>query len=138
MISAVSARMPPSPRLSARITSAMYLTQMITTSAQNASDATPSAFDRRRGQVLVLERLAERVQRAGADVAEHHAEGAEGERTTASRDTSAVRCLRLAVGRFHDRVLDRGGGVTAQQLGGIAGCRRLIRPGYGGLRRGSR
>ena len=46
MINAVNARMPPSPWLSAFITSAMYLTEMITTSAQNANDATPIALVR--------------------------------------------------------------------------------------------
>ena len=51
--------------------------QMITISAQNASEATPSAFARRRGEVLVLERLPEGVQRAGADVTEHDAESTE-------------------------------------------------------------
>ncbi len=42
--SAVSARMPPSPWLSARITSARYLTEMMTTSAQNTTEATPYAL----------------------------------------------------------------------------------------------
>ena len=50
---------------------------MITISAQNAIDATPSALVRVHVEVLVLERLPERVQRAGADVAEDDAESAE-------------------------------------------------------------
>ncbi len=36
--------MPPSPWLSARMTSARYLIEMMTISAQKAIDATPSAF----------------------------------------------------------------------------------------------
>ena len=44
MIIAVSAKMPPSPWLSARITNIRYLTEMIMTSAQNTTDATPRAF----------------------------------------------------------------------------------------------
>ena len=44
MINAVRARMPPSPRLSARITSARYLIEMIKISAQKAIDATPMAL----------------------------------------------------------------------------------------------
>ena len=41
---AVNARMPPSPWLSARITNSRYLTEMITTRAQNTTDATPYAL----------------------------------------------------------------------------------------------
>ena len=71
--------MPPSPWLSARITSARYLIEMMMISAQKAIDATPSALVSMTGEVLVLERLAERVERARADVAEHDAERAEAE-----------------------------------------------------------
>ncbi len=39
--SAISARMPPSPRLSARITSSTYLTVTISTSDQKISDRMP-------------------------------------------------------------------------------------------------
>ena len=46
MISAINARMPPSPWFSARITTAMYLMEMITMSAQNASEAMPIALVR--------------------------------------------------------------------------------------------
>ena len=42
--SAVRARMPPSPWLSARITSSRYLIEMMTISAQNTTDATPYAL----------------------------------------------------------------------------------------------
>jgi hypothetical protein len=44
MIIAVRARMPPSPRLSARMTRSRYLSEMMSTSDQNTTDATPSAF----------------------------------------------------------------------------------------------
>ena len=71
--------MPPSPWLSARITVARYLRQMTMTSAQNATDAAPKAVVTGHLEVGVVERLAERVDRAGADVAEHDAESAERE-----------------------------------------------------------
>ena len=77
--SAVSARMPPSPWLSARITSIRYLTEMMTISAQNTTEATPYALARVDRQVGVLERLPERIQRARADVAVHDPQGAERE-----------------------------------------------------------
>ena len=44
MTSDVSARMPPSPWLSARITSSRYLRQITMISDQNASDAMPYAI----------------------------------------------------------------------------------------------
>ena len=40
----ISARMPPSPRLSARITNRQYLIEMVTIKVQNISDSTPSAL----------------------------------------------------------------------------------------------
>ena len=82
--------MPPSPRLSARITSARYLMEMMMISAQNAIDATPSALVSVTVEVLVLERLAERVQRARADVAEDDAERAERQRAHPDRVPVAV------------------------------------------------
>jgi hypothetical protein len=42
--SAVSARMPPSPRLSARRTKTPYLTEMMRISAQKIRDITPKTF----------------------------------------------------------------------------------------------
>ena len=77
--SAISDSVPPSPLLSARSTKATYLTVTMTVSAQTISDSTPSTslgLDWRaagRG----VQRLAERVDRAGADVAVDHAERAE-------------------------------------------------------------
>jgi hypothetical protein len=44
--SEVSARMPPSPRLSARRTKTAYLTEMTSASAQKMSDSTPSTLSR--------------------------------------------------------------------------------------------
>ena len=42
--SAVNARMPPSPRLSARMISVMYFSVTTITSAQTMTDRTPSTF----------------------------------------------------------------------------------------------
>ena len=39
----ISARMPPSPWLSARITNRQYFTETVTSSVQKISDSTPSA-----------------------------------------------------------------------------------------------
>jgi hypothetical protein len=44
--SAASARMPPSPLLSARSTNTRYFTQTTSISAQHISDSTPSTFSR--------------------------------------------------------------------------------------------
>lgn len=41
-VSAISAMMPPSPSLSARMMMVTYLSVTVTISAQNASDSTPS------------------------------------------------------------------------------------------------
>ena len=41
---AISARMPPSPRLSARSTNAMYFTDTMSISAQKISESTPRTF----------------------------------------------------------------------------------------------
>ena len=40
----ISARMPPSPRLSARITNRQYFTEMVMISVHRISDRTPSAL----------------------------------------------------------------------------------------------
>ena len=72
--------MPPSPWLSARITSARYLIEMMMISAQNTTDATPSVVDWSTVEVRVLERLTKRVDRARADVAVDDAERSERQR----------------------------------------------------------
>ena len=68
--------MPPSPWLSARMTKNRYLTEMMMTSAQNASEQIPNTFVAIDGELVPLpgEGLLDRVQRAGADVAIHDAE----------------------------------------------------------------
>ena len=83
MTSAVRARMPPSPWLSARITSGRYLIEMMMISAQNTSEATPSALASVTARSVVLERLPEGVQRAGADVAVDDPERTETQRRDA-------------------------------------------------------
>ena len=81
LASAISDSVPPSPRLSARSTKATYLTVTISVSAQTISDSTPSTSSRTDGRAAGrgVQRLAERIDRAGADVAEHHAERAQHE-----------------------------------------------------------
>ena len=68
--SAVSARMPPSPWLSARSTNGQVLDEMTSISDQKISESTPRTLscvggDRSAGR----EALADRVERTGADVA---------------------------------------------------------------------
>ena len=78
--SAVRARMPPSPWLSARMTNVRYLTQITSTSDQNMSDSRPSTLASMTASWwLPLERLPHGEQRVGADVAEDHAQGADGQ-----------------------------------------------------------
>ena len=122
--SAVSARMPPSPWLSARITRARYLIEMMMISAQNTIDATPNAFARVDREVVVLERLTERVQRARADVAVDDAQGAERQRQQAPLmagigmldDGHDAQAIRL---RVSDGVL---AGINTQRL--VTACTR--------------
>ena len=69
--------MPPSPWLSARMTKTRYLTETTMTSDQKISDSTPSTFSRSTATPCgAVEALAQRVERAGADVAVDDAEGA--------------------------------------------------------------
>ena len=89
--SAVSARMPPSPWLSARSTSATYFTE--TTSSSDVDDQRQHAEHvvvRRRHRVRAEEALAHRIQRAGADVAVDDAERGQGQR----KETAALRWSR--------------------------------------------
>ena len=70
--------MPPSPRLSARMTMVRYLKVTTKFSDQKMSDRMPSTLLRGyRDAVRTDEALLEGVERAGADVAIHHAEGPE-------------------------------------------------------------
>ena len=76
--SASSARMPPSPLLSARSTNNWYLRQTMMTSDQNTSDSTPEHALGSGGETIAGgEGAAQGIERAGADVAEHHAERAQ-------------------------------------------------------------
>ena len=86
--SAISARMPPSPRLSARMTKTRYLSEMTMISDQKISESTPRTFSGVAATPCVhVKALAQRVERAGADVAVDDAERAQRED---ERDT--VRC----------------------------------------------
>ena len=69
--------MPPSPRLSARISRKTYLNVTMRISAQMKSEATPMTLSRRSVRTSagdVVQRFAHRVERARADVAEDDAE----------------------------------------------------------------
>ena len=66
--------MPPSPLLSARIRNRTYLPVTVTISAQTISETTPTIWSGRSGPSPTCDRQAcKRVERAGADIAEHHA-----------------------------------------------------------------
>lgn len=74
----ISAVMPPSPSLSARIASRTYVTRTMTTTDQKMSETTPVQVlrgDRYGVRVLRVEHGLQGVDRAGADVTEDHAEG---------------------------------------------------------------
>ena len=78
---AASERMPPSPRLSARVISRTYLIVTTMTRAQNISESTPStALSRARQTGGGGDRSAQCVDRAGADVAIDDAERADDQR----------------------------------------------------------
>ncbi len=74
--------MPPSPWLSARMTNSRYLTVITMISDQNISESTPRMLaSSTTRSCSPAERLAERVERAGADVAEDHTERADRQRS---------------------------------------------------------
>ena len=119
--SAISASVPPSPLLSARIRKTTYLIVTMRISAQVISETTPrtasSASPPRR---RVVQGLAHGVERAGADVAEHHAQAAQHQHPLGGAAggvaVRGVRSLRQSRG-------DAGGGVGHQgvrPLGAIA------------------
>ena len=94
MCSARARRLRRDCRRAARC--ATYLTEMISTSDQRISDSRPSTFGFVDGDaVLGIEAFAQRVQRAGADVAEDDAESGEDELAigvaASVRDRRAVR-----------------------------------------------
>ena len=75
-----SAMMPPSPRLSARRISTTYFSVTTNISPQKMTDTAPMRLAASSGTpVRGVEDFLHRVQRAGADVAVHHAQGAEGQ-----------------------------------------------------------
>src|SRR3954454_14734732 len=75
--SAASAITPPSPSLSARISTITYLTDTISVTDQKISETTPytSPLGRTNRAVVDREHRLQLIQRAGADVAEHDAQG---------------------------------------------------------------
>ena len=67
--------MPPSPLLSARMISTTYFSDTTIISAQKMVDRPPRMFSCVSGMPCSGEKVSfDGVQRAGADVAEHHAE----------------------------------------------------------------
>ena len=88
--SAVRARMPPSPWLSARITNARYLIEMMTTQRPEHDRRHAVGVGLGDVEVGVLERLPERVQRAGADVAVDDPQRAERQRDDACVPSSGA------------------------------------------------
>src|ERR1700742_2961449 len=81
---AIRARVPPSPLLSARIRKVMYLMVTIRVRVQITSETTPSTASSGDSAARVPQRLAHRIEGAGADVAEHHADGAQAQRREAA------------------------------------------------------
>ena len=72
----ISARIPPSPSLSARMTTATYLSEVVISSVQTISDSMPMR-DGRRGAARPFQRGLQRVERARADIAVDDAKRAE-------------------------------------------------------------
>ena len=80
--SAISARMPPSPSLSARMTKIRYLTEMI--ERQRPEDQRQHAkhvLARGRDAVGTVEAFTQRVERTGTDVAVDDAKGSQSEKS---------------------------------------------------------
>ena len=111
--SAVSDSVPPSPLLSARSRISTYLRVTTTISAQTISDSTPSTMSRVTGPDSAgrHHRLAEGVERAGADIAVDDADAAERQRPERLplRHAAPPRGGRRAAGRACDRsAMDHG------------------------------
>ena len=70
----IKARMPPSPRLSARITNRQYLIEIVMMSVQTISDSVPRAPAATEMSVHRLHHRLQRVQGTRAQIAEHDAE----------------------------------------------------------------
>ena len=83
LIRVISAMMPPSPSLSARITSSTYLSVTMIVTDQKISEMIPKTLsvDAVTGmRVAGVEDRLDGVERAGADVAEDDAQGTDDER----------------------------------------------------------
>ena len=117
--SEVSARIPPSPLLSARSTYSRYLTDTMMISAQITSDSAPMTLSLGHGKALAGEGLAEGVQRTRADVAVDDAQRAQGEQAQAG--------LRVGL-TAHCCLGDRAGRAPAGLLGQARSQRRDARP----------
>ena len=125
--SAVSESVPPSPLLSARSRISTYLIVTTTISAHRIIDSTPSTVSRVTGPDSDgrHHRLAERVERAGADVAIDDADAAERQRPEACAGRTSAR------GRVRPRrsaspatsLMDRESAFAATQQGA-----RVIHP----------
>ena len=75
-ISDINARMPPSPRLSARITIRQYLIETVMINVQNISDSTPSALCGVKCPPVACTTVCSVYKRTGAKIAEYDAERA--------------------------------------------------------------
>src|SRR5215213_874472 len=110
--SAARAMIPPSPSLSARRTSETYLTVTTRVTDQKISETTPVDVGGRRAHGVVVDRehRLDRVERAGADVAEHDAERAQRQPEQRAAGGRTV-VVRLTVGGCR-------GGVGVRRVGG--------------------
>ena len=93
--SAIRVRVPPSPLLSARRRSSTYFSVTMMISAQRISDRTPSTASRLSARAAMgggMQRLAEGIERAGADIAIDDADRTDGEAPETGRGCASRRC----------------------------------------------
>jgi len=135
---AMRARMPPSPSLSMVMANRTYLIDVTTISVQSRSDSTPSTTSARRRASGQVEDGLERIERAGADIAEHDA-SAESPRAAAAAGAAGLigrgglarrHAAILLLIEFHEMV-ERAGSIS----GFTSPVRRLRRPACGRRRR---
>ena len=123
--SARSARIPPSPRLSARITTVRYLRVTTKLSDQKISDSIPRTLPLVTGTPCGPdEALLERVERAGPDVAVDHSQGAqgdEGERPEAGGRLGLLRHSQPFLSRCGETKTGEAQGADAFGLAGMQG-----------------
>src|SRR5215472_17223092 len=91
--SAIRARIPPTPSLSTRMAQPTYLIVVITISVQMINDRIPRS-------AAEIENGLERVERARADIAKHHAE--RGDHPSGLAEAHGRRRVTQAHGRAHD------------------------------------